>query len=266
MTIDRRQFAQLVALAAGAAIIGAPDTAEAQAGQRHRRARLVVDHRTGKILHRSGACATRVTPCSTFKVPLALMGFDAGILKDAHRPAWDYVPARDRATRDIDKQRTDPTSYEANSVIWYSREITRRLGAKRFKAYVDRFGYGNRDVRGNPGRHDGLTHSWLESSLRISPDEQVAFIRKLLNGGLATPRAHRMTQEVLPDFAGAGGWSAHGKTGSGDAVGWFVGWADKGDRRVVFAALEAGDGIPADESGGPFARAALLREIDRLAG
>ena len=54
---------------------------------------------------------------------------------------------------------------------------------------------------------------------------------------------------IVPHFQAADGWDVQGKTGSGwmrDAagktdpkrpIGWFVGWASKGDRRVVFARL-----------------------------
>jgi beta-lactamase class D len=239
---------------------------------------MVADLAGGRILHRSGVCATRFSPCSTFKIPLALMGFDAGILKSAHEPAWDYRPAIDHAVRAIDKQRTDPTSWEANSVVWYSQALTRRLGEAKFKAYVDRFGYGNRDVRGNPGKQDGLTEAWLMSSLAISPDEQVGFLRRMLGHRLASAEAHAKAEAILPVFEGSGGWTVHGKTGSGwlrdvagrtdrtQPLGWFVGWADKGGRRVVFARMEGGRDMQADQGGGMVARKAMLAAIGGLAG
>ncbi len=37
-----------------------------------------------------GDCATRVTPASTFKIAISLMGFDSGFLKDAHTPTLPY--------------------------------------------------------------------------------------------------------------------------------------------------------------------------------
>ena len=270
--MDRRTFVRTAAYASGAVMLSFPSISNATktAGLR---ATLVVDATSGKLLHRSGVCATRFTPCSTFKIPLALIGFDAGILKDAHTPAWDYDPTIHHANRPEEKQRTDPTSWEANSVVWYSREITRRLGEARFKAYIDRFGYGNRDVSGNPGKHDGLTQAWLGSSLKISPDEQVAFLRRMLAHRLVSMEAHRLSESILPVFEGAGGWTVHGKTGSGslrndDAqpLGWFVGWADKGKRRVVFAKFGAGPDMPRDTGGGMTMRRALLREISTLAG
>ncbi|MCW3837768.1 class D beta-lactamase [Sphingomonas canadensis] len=282
MTLDRRTFTRTALLAAGAGIAGFPNISNASSPAPRIRATVIADAATGRILHRTGECTARFGPCSTFKIPLALMGYDAGILIDAHRPAWDYRPEIHRASRAADKQRTDPTSWEGNSVLWYSREITARLGMARFQSYIDRFGYGNRDLRGNPGKNDGLVNSWLMSSLLISPDEQLQFVRRMLAHRLVSPRAHAMTEAILPQFDGAGGWRVHGKTGSGSLknangvyddklpLGWFVGWADKatakgGKRRVVFARLMAGTGMP-DGAGGPNAREWMLREIARLAG
>lgn len=276
MKMDRRTFARGLALGAGAGILGFPEIGRATSGA-ITRATLVVDPSDGRILHRSGPCATRFSPCSTFKIPLALMGFDAGVLKDAHHPAWDYRPGVHQASRATDRQRTDPTSWEANSVVWYSQELTQRLGEAKFKAYVDRFGYGNRDVSGNPGKHDGLTQSWLLSSLTISPDEQVAFLRRMLAHRLVSARAHVQAEAVIPVFAGHSGWQVHGKTGSGwltDAagqadrtrpMGWFVGWAGKAGRRVVFARLQAGPGMPLDKGTGMTARGEMLAAIGGLA-
>lgn len=273
MTMDRRQFAGSMLLGAGVVVAGFPGTEALATPAPGMRAMLMVDAGSGRVLHRSGGCTQRFSPCSTFKIPLGLMGFDAGILQDAHHPAWAYRPEVHEAVRAIDKQRTDPTTWEANSVIWFSREITGQLGAAKFKAYVDRFAYGNRDVRGNPGKQDGLTHSWLGSSLAISPDEQVAFVRRLLAGGLVSPRAHAMTRAILPMFDGSGGWRVHGKTGSGTLrgqaagdmpMGWFVGWADKGRRRVAFARFGAGADVPG--AGGLAMRRELLAAIGKLAG
>lgn len=276
MTIDRRSA--LGALVLGAGCAGLPGLARALPAPGIR-ALVLADAATGRLLHRSGPAATRFTPCSTFKIPLALMGYDAGILIDAHNPAWDYDPRVHQASRDVEKQRTDPTSYEANSVIWYSREITRRLGAARFAAYVNRLGYGNRDVSGTPGTNDGLTLSWLSSSLRVSPDEQVALLRAMLARKLpVSARAQAMTETILPVFEGSGGWTVHGKTGSGwtmgadgqpdrsSPLGWFVGWAVKGKRRLVFASFGSGAAIPSGQPGGFAMRSDLLKRIAALAG
>ena len=46
------------------------------------RCTVVLDAESGEALHRQGTCDERVYPMSTFKLPLAMMGYDAGILTD----------------------------------------------------------------------------------------------------------------------------------------------------------------------------------------
>ena len=212
---------------------------------------LVVDADGGRVLERAGAqCDTRNSPASTFKLALAVIGYDAGILIDAHTPAWPYKPEYDAWFASW-KRTVDPTSWLRDSVVWYSQELTRRLGAARFQQAVDRLDYGNRDLAGDPGRDNGLTNAWLSSSLEISPVEQVAFVRKLLGRRLTlSPAAQARAIAIVPQFPLPDGWTAHGKTGNGSQLGadgaldrdrqfgWFVGWADKpGARAVVFARL-----------------------------
>ncbi|MBX9455421.1 MAG: hypothetical protein KL863_05010 [Rhizobium sp.] len=75
-----------LARACAAAVFSAPGRLEAAGLE----CSLFIDHASGTVLHRHGDCATRVTPMSTFKVPLALMGFDAGILTGPGQPVWQY--------------------------------------------------------------------------------------------------------------------------------------------------------------------------------
>lgn len=120
---------------------------------------VIVDARSGDVLARDGQCDQRFPPFSSFKVPLAAMGYDAGILSDAGTPRWAWhigltAPERDRKP-------VDPTIWQKDSVLWYSREITRLLGAEAFGRYVAQLNYGNADVSGVPGQDDGMTHAWL---------------------------------------------------------------------------------------------------------
>ncbi|MBS7707377.1 class D beta-lactamase [Chelatococcus asaccharovorans] len=209
---------------------------------------VIADAATGKIIRQEGNCDSRVTPASTFKIPLSLMGFDAGFLANEHSPSRPFKKGY-AAWIESWKQTTDPTSWMKNSVVWYSRLITEALGEARFRDYVRRFGYGNQDVSGNPGKNDGLTNSWLSSSLKISPLEQIAFLRKLVRQELSvSQQSYAMTGKLtaLQDVAG---WTIHGKTGAGPvrradgspepghSYGWFVGWMTKGDRTLLFARL-----------------------------
>ena len=232
---------------------------------------VILDGRHGNVLVREGTCDQRFAPFSTFKLPLAVMGYDAGILVDDENPRWEWHAGLTAPERD--RKAVDPTVWERDSVLWYSREITRLLGADTFGQYAATLDYGNGDVSGLSG--NGLTHSWLGASLSISPDEQAAFVRRLLLGDLpVSADAQAWAASILPDFA-AGGWTVSDKTGSGwvsDAngdyyrdrpLGWFVGWAQRGDAVVVFARLRVDD-QQADDNLGPIVREGFLAELPAL--
>jgi len=210
---------------------------------------LLVDPQDDRVVHQVGDAAglrERLSPCSSFKIALSLMGYDAGILIDDETPCWPYV--EDGEQRDVCRHALTPRSWMANSCIWYSQVLTRQLGMERFSAYVDAFEYGNRDLTGDPGRANGLTDAWLCSSLKISVEEQVAFLKKMLWGQLPiSAQARAQTLDLLFTDTLNDGWSMYGKTGMGwqkmaDGTpdperyfGWFVGWIEKGDRQLLFA-------------------------------
>lgn len=210
---------------------------------------VLVDPGTESVLFQVGTdenLQQRLAPGSTFKIPLSLMGFDAGILIDEENPTWSCCePDEERA---VCRQALNPSSWVANSCIWYSQELTRRLGMERLQGYVDAFGYGNQDLTGNPGLNDGLTQAWLSSSLEISCVEQVQFLRKMLDGQLpVSDYALAVTRNILWIEELGNGWDLYGKTGlsferNEDGtldkerwLAWFVGWAEKDDRRFLFA-------------------------------
>lgn len=232
---------------------------------------LLVDAADGAVLDRRGPdCERPNSPASTFKVPLALMGFEAGLLQDSHAPALPYKPEYP-AWRDAWKTTTDPAYWMRESVVWYSQELTRRLGMDAFQGWVDRLDYGNRDLSGDPGKGNGLTRAWLSSSLAISPLGQVAFLRRLVRGDLpVSAETLRKTEALLRRDELPGGWTAFGKTGAGSRpgpdstpFGWYVGWARKADRTLVFVRLIDGD-AKSDIPASFVARDAILAELPAL--
>ena len=241
---------------------------------------VAADAATGSVLMQEGDCAQQVTPASTFKIAISLMGFDAGILQDAHTPAWPFRPAYPDWGGAAWRQSTDAARWMKYSVFWFSQQVTQRLGQARFQQYTRAFRYGNQDVSGGAGRHDGIRGAWVMSSLRISPLEQVAFLRQLVNRQLpVSARAFDMTHRITLVAPSLGGWEIHGKTGTGSpgsdgrydaahAYGWFVGWATRGGRTLVFARLTQ-DEAPTQPNAGLRARDDLLGRFpawaDRLA-
>lgn len=226
----------------------------------------------GKILKAEGDCVTRHSPASTFKIPLSLMGFDSDIFQSTTSPTWPYHE-KYNAWIATQQQALNPSTWMQYSAVWYSQELTIKLGDKKFKNYMDAFGYGNGDISGDPGKNNGLTHSWLGSSLEISPKEQIAFISKILKNQLPiSQKAYTLTQEILFREQLSNGWNLYGKTGTvfkaGQHIGgWFVGWVNKGNDTLVFAQYIT---IPDDtikepqkemEYGGPRAREMVKKQL-----
>ena len=211
---------------------------------------IVADAASAETLLEDGDCTTRVTPASTFKVPLAVMGYDSGFLKNAGEPVLPYAKGYPDWGGDAWRQPTDPKRWMQFSVVWYSQQIARSLGAERLRTYAEAFSYGNADVTGDPGKDNGLERSWIASSLKISPREQVDFLRRLVKRELpVSAEAMAKAMEIVEEREMAGGWRAWGKTGmayprKADGAfdyrrpwGWYVGWARRDGRTVVFARL-----------------------------
>jgi beta-lactamase class D len=199
------------------------------------------------VIKEVGSVNARHAPFSTFKVALSLMGFDSGFLtsKDAPKfafkkeyeekfPEW-YNPAVGIKYH-WDQDHT-PATFMKNSVLWYSHRITEHLGKEKFAEYVRKFKYGNQDVSGTPRKDDSLYMSWLGSSLQISPQEQVEFLKKLFaDDAIASKEAKELTRSVMDREEVWSGWKLYGKTGGGNGRnGWFVGWIEKGNERIIFA-------------------------------
>ena len=78
------------------------------------------------------------------------------------------------------------TSATINSVSWYFQKVDSLVGKTRIESYLKQMGYGNVDLSG------GINEFWLESSLKISPIEQVKILEKLYTYKLPFSRhAHR---------------------------------------------------------------------------
>ena len=235
----------------------------------------------GKVLQSEGDLEKRYAPMSTFKITLSLIGFDSGILADEMHPVWPFKEGY-VDWRDVWKQDQTPKSWMKESCVWYSQVLTTKFGMKKFQAYVTKFDYGNKDLSGDKGQNNGLTNAWLSSSLQISAIEQVAFLEKMLTGKLPIkPHAIAMTKNILFVEELKNGWKFYGKTGMGSLInidgtknpdlyhGWFIGWIEKGDRRIIFSNHIEDDKkeeIGASQRAKADAKEKMIKIIDQIEG
>lgn len=166
-------------------------------------------------------CRTRTSPCSTFKVLNSLIALETGVASRA-----DFSLPWDGTRRSIEAWNRDQTLRSAFSAscVWFYQALATRIGMELYQQIIPKVGYGNNDLTG------GVTQFWLQSSLTISPDEQVDFLRRLHARKL--PFADKNVDTVLDimTLSKTGETVFRGKTGSAfDAkknvptLGWFIG-------------------------------------------
>ncbi|HEY6544694.1 MAG TPA: class D beta-lactamase [Dokdonella sp.] len=174
----------------------------------------------------------RYSPASTFKLFNARVALEAGAVADEHEVMrWDGVK---RTFDDWNRDHTLASGMKF-SVVWYYQAIARRIGAARMQAWLDRVGYGNRDIGG------GIDRFWLDGALRISQVEQVAFLRRLASGTLPFRPGVQEAVRRIAIVEAAPGWILYAKTGwalvgaEQADFGWYVGWLERDGRRWLFA-------------------------------
>lgn len=141
------------------------------------------------VQHNSDRCARRVTPISTLKIPNSLINVELGIVRDAAQVTkWDGV---DRGNPDWNHDQTLASAFSV-SALWYYQSLARQLGDTRMRSWVHKLHYGNEDTAG------GIDRFWLESSLTISPNEHVEFLRRLVMGELPfSPRTVAIVKNTM---------------------------------------------------------------------
>ena len=174
---------------------------------------------------------TPLLPASTFKLFNALVGLETGAVRDEHEVTkWDGVK---RWNPDWN-QDTDLALGLRNSTVWFYQAMARRIGQARMQEWIDKAGYGNRDIGG------GIDQFWLSGKLRISAVQQIEFLRRLAAGTLPFSARSQEIVRRISILDQDGERVLHGKTGwkstPGEAdYGWFVGWEERGGLRRFVA-------------------------------
>lgn len=173
------------------------------------------------------------SPCSTFKIFLALVGLETGAIKDDYTvEKWDGNKSQiDTWNRDHNLR-----TAMAESVNWYFQRISSRIGKDDLQKYLKLLHYGNEDMS------SGLDNFWTssEGSLHISPTQQVDFLERLFAEKLPiSARSQQVVKQVLKVEDGPNG-ALSGKTGTEQAEGklvsgWFVGFLQGKDDNYIFA-------------------------------
>ncbi len=189
------------------------------------------------IRYNTERCNQRFSPHSTFKIPNSLIALETGVIEDENivttydkekHPAelwWPQAWTQDHNLRSAIK----------NSVVWYYQEIAKKVGKDNYNKYLKQFQYGNEDVSGL------IDQFWLGSSLQISPNEEVEFLKRFYKGELpVSKRTTDIVKDILvlektDDYTLSGKTGLSSQQDNGKSLGWFVGYLERKDNVYFFA-------------------------------
>jgi bla regulator protein BlaR1 len=185
---------------------------------------------TWRIYDKDNA-VTRISPASTFKIYSALYGLESGtITPEQSLIRWNgqnYVYNLWNADQTLE-------SAMQNSVTWYFQTLDQRASLSDIEKYVQEIGYGNQIVEGD------IASYWLNSSLKISPVEQVQLLKKLYNNEFEfAPENIKAVKNAISLYTTDEG-TLSGKTGTEEVngqntSGWFIGYIEKNDHTYFFS-------------------------------
>lgn len=195
-------------------------------------------------VYNSELALTQRSPCSTFKIVSSLIALENGIIEpdNSTRPWSGEVFWNENWNNDIDFSEAFQTS-----CVWYFREVIDEIGKDMIQEELDKLQYGNRDISDWEGRlntnnnNRALTGFWLESSLAISPKEQVEVMERIFGRDAVYSEG---TQNELKKVMLVSGQdntdiAIYGKTGMGKDQGivvdaWFTGFAENTEGNIYF--------------------------------
>lgn len=181
-------------------------------------------------------CEQKVSPYSTFKIISTLAGLQNGVLESS--ASTMIYNGTQYAIPEWNGNLTLKEAFQS-SCIWYFRQVIDAVGQDEIANELNTLSYGNCDNSQWNGSginpQEELNGFWLDSSLTISPLEQVEVLSKIFEGNsiYSDENVDMLKDIMLVDDSGQ---MVYGKTGSGsNGQAWFVGFTEKIQSRKYFA-------------------------------
>ncbi len=185
---------------------------------------------------------TQFSPFSTFKIASTLLGLENGIVQSkASKMQYNGTKYWLEAwNKDVNLQ--EAFQY---SCVWYYHQLVYKLTPQTVTKFLRKLGYGNENISAWHGNGNNkikeLNGFWLDSSLKISPVEQVQVLYNIFEGKTDILPAHvTLLQEVMfqGTFQKKSGdtYTLYAKTGAnGKGKSWFVGFIQRAQEKTYFA-------------------------------
>ena len=190
---------------------------------------IIYDASKNKVYeHNPRRNLTAFLPASTFKILNTLIALETGVIQnDISVLTWDGIK------RDFDVWNQDTNLRKAfkNSTVWFYQVLARRIGSERMQKFVNQAGYGNRRI----GTVENIDNFWLKGLLRITPRQQIQFLRKVRNDKLPFSKRNLDLLKDIMIVEKTPNYTLRGKTGWVDKTGWFVGYLEQNNQVYYFA-------------------------------
>lgn len=210
-------------------------------------------------IYNGDLATTRRSPCSTFKIISSLIALENGIIEpeDSTRDWSGEIFWNEDWNKDIDFSEAFRTS-----CVWYYRQVIDEIGEDRMQRELNKLQYGNCDISDWEGQWNtnnnnrALTGFWIESSLKISPKEQVEVMERIFGSDseYSEETKKNLKQVMLVSDQEQTETSIYGKTGMGKVDGiavdaWFTGFAESAEGNLYFCVyLGRTDGVEVSSS------------------
>lgn len=188
-------------------------------------------------LYNKEKCETEVSPLSTFKIISALAGLENNVLEN-QTSTMEYSGLK----YPVDTWNSNLTLREAfeASCVWYFRQVTDMVGQENILTMLEEVQYGNCDISEWDGSGINslpeLNGFWLESSLKISPIQQVVTLNYIFGSGNNFKVKNLEVLKNIMYVTELDNCSLYGKTGSGTSGNaWFVGFVEESGSKTYFA-------------------------------
>ncbi|QOX80607.1 class D beta-lactamase [Trichlorobacter lovleyi] len=195
---------------------------------------LVLTNRDGSrsYIHDEARANTPLLPASTFKIPNTLIALEVGAARPDTVFLWD---GKDKGVPACNRDQTLASAFK-NSCVWCYQDLAQRIGTARYRQWLKKIDYGN--ALSGPE----LTSFWLSGDLRISAQQQIAFLKKLYRHELPFKAASYdalariMLVEEKPGYRlyAKTGWAGYGEKIT-PQIGWYVGYLETGTEVWFFA-------------------------------
>jgi beta-lactamase class D len=193
---------------------------------------LLIESLDGKerFVYNEARAKTPLLPASTFKIPNTLIALDQNVVNEQSIIVWDKI---ERSIPAWNKDQTLQSAFQS-SCVWCYQSFARKIGIEKYDSYLKKLHYGNEKTG------DNVERFWLDGELRISAEEQIAFLKKLYRSELPFRQSDiDLLKKIMIDEQGTS-YVIRAKTGwatpkVGERHGWYVGYVQSQKGVYFFA-------------------------------